>query len=301
MAGGFLWHEMVQTSHSQYSPVPFGTTMQQQHPQDDTDRTNDDNSPDVNSMDRETFEEYALQRIEDAIWERLEDVVWDESFNLEKEEYDRLEEYTGYGPTTTTAIGLLTFGFLRGSRLLVRRHVLPLWQQRRHTPTAPPSPLVQSPPPVSPTGIPRPSLPLLQPTTSSSRNSSTFWTVVHIVVDIALSYTASLVAPLMLVDDMEVAQACVDMPVVLEKSTIADEFCPIVQRELTHLQQQQHKDVDVLEHPQSLYLQALVNFARNCQIRESSSSKHLRNNDDDNDDDDDDSFAPTPEWNDRGA
>lgn len=228
------------------------------------------------SMDRNAFEEYAAERLDEALWAKLEDVLWDDTFDLQPEEYARLEEFTGYGQYTTAAIGLITFGFLRVGRLVLARNrgAISNLLRRRSSSTPPPSSGSSSPfqqpgsPPIPLTTATNPSSPPKSP--------SMGWTIFHICFDLTLSYVASFIAPIVLVDELTVAEACVDMPLLPGPSVVADTFCPVTQRELKILQAQavteEHQQALREPSPSSLYLQALIQFARNCDIRQRNNS-----------------------------
>ena len=221
-------------------------------------------------------------------------------FRLEPAERVKLLEINNLGLVEGVGAGLFALVALRRVRAALLRR---LWanQQTRNPPPpgAPPPPHTAPPPPSSsnPTNNPfhnnspfhqanssssskpfNPPPPLAPPPPPPPRGmpkQGTFMFLLGWMLDGLGAFSVMVTASFIFTDINKILDKLSTIPMVEGKSTIAREFCPDVVQKLNELKTQDAEAAAVIDTAKTKQLQAVLQFAENCQ-RRSSYEKRLR-------------------------
>jgi len=94
-------------------------------------------------------------------------------------------------------------------------------------------------------------------------------------LDIAVSFSVAATTSLIFTDRKQILNNLSSIPLVEGRSRVADEFCPAVVAEAKSIRDENPFHKDMIDHPQSTTLKALMEFCTNCR-RRSAMERRLR-------------------------
>ena len=215
------------------------------------------------------------------------------NFKLQPAERLKLLEINNLGLTEGVAAGLLSLVALRRIRSSLLKR---LWTNSQKSathgpPQAPPS-TPPPPPPNATTNNPfrnnnpfqqqqnsqfSPPPPLMPPPPSLNAppKQSTFMFLFGWFLDGLGAFSVMVTVSFMLTDVNKILGKLSTIPLTEGQSTIAREFCPDVVQSLRKIKQQDAEEAAIIKDPQTKQLQAVLEFAENCQ-RRAAFEKQLR-------------------------
>jgi hypothetical protein len=97
-------------------------------------------------------------------------------------------------------------------------------------------------------------------------------------LDSAVAFSIAATTSLIFTDRQKVLSTLAQIPLVQGTSRVSKELCPGILRELEGVRKESAASRDMVDHPQSPPLAAFVEFAKNCQIRDSFERQFRRAN-----------------------
>jgi len=203
------------------------------------------------------------------------------SFQLEPAEKELLTNINNFGLKEGVLAGVLSLVALRKVRTNMLRRIISMQQQQQsrpphapyqqppnHPPHATNSPFAQVPQPgmIPPTPPPGSSS-SIDRAISERMKPWSFANVFGWILDCSVSFSIAAATSLIFTDRQKVLDTVTQIPLTPGYSSVSDEFCPALCRELQSLEQHDPQQARLLQTPQSPYLKALVQFGINCQKR----------------------------------
>ena len=270
-------------------------------------------SSDHDSVRRLKQEARAVEHFVSAMQRHLDEIrVSQRTFTLSDEERKRLWEFNNSGLGKGVAAGLVTMVLLRRMRSSILKRITTARQHQQRPPSAfnngSPSPFSTGHVQNSPFTTPPPNLSPPPMATSASTNqiSSNLMGTLGWVLDAMVSFSVMVTASVYFTDVPGIMQGLAEFPKLPGGSQVADEFCPVVLRELQELQKREMEEEEETQQNtdsseqyfasesttssqdpmqwqgqpvQSLYLKSILQFAENCRQTKHEASSPSSNND----------------------
>jgi hypothetical protein len=240
-------------------------------------------------------EEYKLtQRFLGSFQRRLEEIQRDKdalgdlsTFQLNDSERDLLYRLNSLGLKEGAFAGIVTLVGLRRVRASFLRRIF-RERERMSASTQPQPPPSQSPL-VPPHALNSPfnsgvnAIPPSSPTKLDGciRTRSRPFSIANLfgwALDSAVAFSIAATTSLIFADRQKVLSTLAQIPLVQGTSRVSKELCPGILRELEGVRKESAASRDMVDHPQSPPLAAFVEFAKNCQIRDSFERQFRRAN-----------------------